>query len=213
MKSESPVRSLCAACVRLAIACLGFCGILEVSEQVSHWNNRNLIDRQFEERLLPTAAWVRGFESREQRLPTDEEVKGFCIESFGGDEVGIYREAPRWEHTWGAQSLDFMLCSSISGWNLCYCSWNGKRSELWIRGLGHGFMKWWRLILFVLVLVPPAFFAADIENVGLWTWLRDGWKQPGLKWFGWYFPRGWKTIGPLLYLGLIVCCVVRILWL
>jgi hypothetical protein len=64
-------------------------------------------------------------------------------------------------------------------------------------------MFWWRLTLLMLLLVPPAFFAADIEKVGLWTWLRDGWKQPDLKWFGWYFPRGWKTIGPLLYLALI----------
>jgi hypothetical protein len=68
-------------------------------------------------------------------------------------------------------------------------------------------MKWWRLTLLVLLLVPPAIFTADIEKVGVWTWLREGWKQPGPKWFGWYFPRGWKTIGPLLYLALILFCV------
>jgi hypothetical protein len=138
MTSDSPAKSLCAACVGIAavvaVVCLVLGApflILEVSEQVSHWNNRKLISRQFDDQLLPSAVWVEGFEFREHRLPTDEEMKAFCIKKFGRNEVGIYREAPPWEHTWGTQGRDFMLCSSIPEWNLYYRSWNRRRSELW----------------------------------------------------------------------------------
>jgi hypothetical protein len=136
--SELPVKSLGSAWLGIAavigIICLVLGSpflILEVSEQVSHWNNRKLIKRYFEERMVPSAAWVEEFKSRQHRLPTDDEIKAFCVEKFGRDEVGIYREAPPWEHSWGAQGRDFMLCSSIPEWNLYYYSWNGKTTALW----------------------------------------------------------------------------------
>jgi hypothetical protein len=63
-----------------------------------------------------------------------------------------------------------------------------------------------RLTLFALVLVPPAIFVADIQKMGLRAWLREGYQQPGLKWFSWYFPGRLKNLGPLIYLlGILLC--------
>jgi hypothetical protein len=70
-----------------------------------------------------------------------------------------------------------------------------------------------RLTLFGLLLIPAAVFAADIERTGFRAWIREGYKQPGLKWFGWYFPRRFKILGPVLYLcAMALCaCVVELL--
>ncbi len=63
-----------------------------------------------------------------------------------------------------------------------------------------------RLILLAMVLIAAAFFAAGIEKMGFRAWLRGGFNQPGCKWFGWYFPMGFKVLGPALYLlGMLVC--------
>lgn len=64
-----------------------------------------------------------------------------------------------------------------------------------------------RLTLLALILIPPAVFAADIGKMGLHAWLQEGYRQPGLKWFGWYFPRRFKTLGPAIYLLVILLCI------
>ena len=69
------------------------------------------------------------------------------------------------------------------------------------------------VVALVLILIPPSIFVADIQRTGFRTWLREGGRQPGLKWFGWYFPRGLKTLGPLLYLLLIALCLFLVYWL
>jgi hypothetical protein len=57
------------------------------------------------------------------------------------------------------------------------------------------------------VLIPPSVNAADIHKMGFRGWLADGFRQPGLKWFGWYFPRRFKVLGPVLYLLVILMCM------
>jgi hypothetical protein len=125
MISRLPKESLIGAYLGIAafavIVCFALWWFLEITGEVSHWNNRKLIKGAFEERLLPTAAWVEGIESREHRLPTGEEMKAFCMEKFGRDEIEIYRNPPPWQQTWGTYGRDFMLCSSIPEWNLYYC--------------------------------------------------------------------------------------------
>jgi hypothetical protein len=64
-----------------------------------------------------------------------------------------------------------------------------------------------RLTLFALVLFPPSVFAADIQKMGLRAWLAEGFRQPGLKWFSWYFPKRLKTLGPIIYLLAVLLCI------
>jgi hypothetical protein len=104
---------------------------LRFSERWSHWQNRELINRSFERRLVPAASWVKTFLAREHRLPTDDEMRSHCSEAFGDDVVAIYRERPRWMENWGVAGQDFMLCDSIPEWNLYYCSWDHRRIEAW----------------------------------------------------------------------------------
>jgi hypothetical protein len=67
-----------------------------------------------------------------------------------------------------------------------------------------------RLILgSVLVLLPFALFAREISKIGFRAWLRESGKQTGFQWLGRYFPRGLKTIGPLIYLLVTILCIVR----
>jgi phosphatidylglycerophosphate synthase len=68
-----------------------------------------------------------------------------------------------------------------------------------------------RLVLAgVLVLIPFVLFARQIAKVGLRTWLRESAKQTGFGWLGSYFPRGLKTVGPLIYLLLIFLCLYKL---
>lgn len=68
-----------------------------------------------------------------------------------------------------------------------------------------------RLILAgVLVLIPFVLFAREITRVGLRTWLRESGKQTGFEWLQGYFPRGLKTVGPLIYLLLIFLCLYKL---
>ena len=72
-------------------------------------------------------------------------------------------------------------------------------------------MTTFRLILgVVLVLIPFVLFAREIAKVGFGAWLRESCKQTGFRWLGGYFPRGLKTIGPLIYLLLIFLCLYKI---
>lgn len=105
--------------------------LLWFSEQRSHWQNRKSIEASFEQRLLPAASWVKGFASRERRLPTDEEMQAYSASAFKGNAVAIFREPPPWQATWGVAGEAFMLCDSVPEWNLYYRSWNRQRIEAW----------------------------------------------------------------------------------
>ena len=68
-----------------------------------------------------------------------------------------------------------------------------------------------RLILAgVLVLIPFVLFAREIARVGFRTLLRESGKHTGFEWLGGYFPRGLKTVGPLIYLLLIFLCLYKL---
>jgi hypothetical protein len=67
-----------------------------------------------------------------------------------------------------------------------------------------------RLTLLLLVLIPPSVFAADIQKMGFRARLAEGFRQPGLKWFSWYFPKRFRTIGPILYLLAVSLCICLI---
>lgn len=96
-------------------------------EQYSRWEYRDVIRRSFEQRLIPAASWVEAFVSREHRLPTDDEMRT----QLGDGPVGIYREPPPWQHSWGVPGRDFMVCDSNGEWNMYYCSWNKQRIKAW----------------------------------------------------------------------------------
>jgi hypothetical protein len=93
------------------------------------------IERAFNERLLPAAAFVRGFVEREHRLPSDEEMKsaGWLITSMdtmdATDGIFLWRERPNWMGTWGVTGKDFMVETQVPDWNLYYQSWDNKRIE------------------------------------------------------------------------------------
>jgi hypothetical protein len=72
-------------------------------------------------------------------------------------------------------------------------------------------METCRLVLgWVLALFPFVLFAREISQVGFRAWLRESGKQTGFQWLGSYFPRGLKTIGPIIYLLVVILCLVRI---
>lgn len=104
---------------------------LSASEWTSHRTNAQLIERAFNDRLMPACAFVQGFVERERRLPSDSEMDAINQGKSGWDVVTIIRERPSWLKDWGVVGRDFILSTSEPEWNLYYCSWNNKRIEAW----------------------------------------------------------------------------------
>ncbi len=118
----------------------GFCWFLSMgifltfySEWHSHRRHAREIERAFNERLLPAAAFMRTFMEREHRLPSDKEMEkaGWHISSMA-DGINIYRESSQWigaGGTGGVVGRDFVVETRVPDWNLYYRSWDNKRIE------------------------------------------------------------------------------------
>ena len=92
------------------------------------------LEQAFNERVLPMAAFVRAFEAREHRLPTDDELEkaGWHIGSNGhGTDGGmtVYTKPSYQDEAWGVPGKDFVVDTDVPGWTVTYQSWDGKRTE------------------------------------------------------------------------------------
>jgi len=114
-------------CCLLALSYLWMFG----SEWSSHRKHAQLIERAFNNRLIPACDFVRDFVEREHRLPSDSEMEGINQGKTGWDIVTIIRERPPWLASWGVPGRDFIVTTSEPEWNLYYCSWNGEHIESW----------------------------------------------------------------------------------
>ena len=93
------------------------------------------IEQAFNKRLVPAAAFMRGFMVQEHRLPSNEEMERarWKIGSIGlGRDEGIkvYRERPKWLDKGGVFGTDFLLETEVPNCILFYQSWDNKRIVL-----------------------------------------------------------------------------------
>jgi hypothetical protein len=100
------------------------------NEWASRRDHAQEIERAFNERLLPAAAFVRGFVEREHRLPSDEEMEsaGWNLSSTNNG-IQLYTTRPNFQDCWGVPGKDFMVETQVPDWNLYYQSWDNKRIE------------------------------------------------------------------------------------
>jgi hypothetical protein len=87
--------------------------VLIADEQTSHWENLEAIRRSFDDRLIPAATWVWEFATRERRLPTDDELRTYCVKAFEGDGSLLFENVrPGWTAgVWPTRILSSVILS------------------------------------------------------------------------------------------------------
>jgi hypothetical protein len=138
----APWRSRLPVWVRLALSL--FCAVLWFAgmgvfltfynEWSSHHEHAGEIEQAFRQRVLPAVAFIRDFEQREHRLPSDEELEkaGWQIgtnEGGKGVRIQVDRDPSRGFANWGTVGKDFVVETSVPQWTVYYRSWDNQRIE------------------------------------------------------------------------------------